>query len=50
MKKRTPGIAMLWANYIMSGTKQFSQVPFSLKQEVADFLRQEGRADLIKEK
>lgn len=40
-------IAHLWAQQILSGKKQFSQVPKLLKTQVAAILNDAGREDLI---
>ena len=40
-------IAMLWAQQIISGNKNFSQVPRQLKEKVKEILTDLGHEELI---
>jgi len=42
-------IAMLWANQIILGKKNFSQVPARLKDQVKELLIDAGCEDFIEE-
>ena len=42
-------MAMLWAQQIMLGKKEFSQVPAKLKAQVAELLEDSGCSELVTE-
>lgn len=42
-------MAMLWAQQIMLGKKEFSQVPAKLREQVRELLIDSGCEDLITE-
>jgi len=40
-------MAMLYAQYVMLGKRNFDQVPIKLKEQVAEILRDSGCEDLV---
>lgn len=49
MKEVEYMMAMLWAQQIMLGKKEFSQVPAKLKEQVAELLEDSGCSELVTE-